>query len=170
MSPLVAGWDAGHMINAGSARQARYGVAYVQNVAAQFGVGFKETSPDEDFLAVDGTLGFRPAEVRVQIKCTTQPFSVTTGELRWPVKAAWVEKWRDNIHPAYLIVVRVGQDPALWAEFDQDDVTLHRSAAYWTRIDNIPGQQVSSVAVPRANRFTPETVRDWNNELYGGYR
>lgn len=170
MSPLAADWDAGHVLPAGSARQGRYGVAYVQNVCAQFGIAFKETSVDEDFLAVDGTLGFRLAEVRVQIKCTTRPFAVTTGELRWPVKQEWVNNWRENLNPAYLIVVQVGQDPALWADFDRDDVTLHRAAAYWTRIDNLPGEHVAGVAVPRANRFTPETVRDWNNALYGGYR
>lgn len=170
MSPLAVGWDAGHRIAAGNARQARYGVAYVQNVCAQFGVDFRETSPDSDFLAVDGTISFGPGETRVQVKCTTELFTTREQHIRWPVKPGWVTKWSENRNAAYLIVVRVDADAALWADFDEDDVTLHRAAAYWTRIDNLGTPAPSSVVVPRANRFTPDTVREWNNDLYEGYR
>jgi hypothetical protein len=41
--------------------KSRFGVAYVRAVCSQAGVGFQETSPDEDVLAVDGNVEFEIA-------------------------------------------------------------------------------------------------------------
>jgi hypothetical protein len=64
-------------------RRARYGVAYLRTICAQAGVGVKETSPDEDVLAVDcrGLQGGQRAGA---------------GEVHEPPQADWEERQLGN--------------------------------------------------------------------------
>ncbi|WP_103348897.1 hypothetical protein [Amycolatopsis sp. CA-128772] len=75
MAIMVGGesgrWTSVATLDANRAKS-RFGVAYVRAVCSQAGVGFQETSPDEDVLAVDGCVEFEIAAARVQIKCTGQ--------------------------------------------------------------------------------------------------
>ena len=50
-----------------NARQGRHGIAYFQNVCAQFGVGFDETPPDENVLAIEGTVQFPALPIRTHV-------------------------------------------------------------------------------------------------------
>lgn len=144
-------------------RKGRYGIAYFQNVCAQFGVGFDETSPDEDVLAIDGTVQFPALPVRIQVKCTKKAFG-QTGSLSWPVTVEWKAKWSKNFGPAYFVVVLVPNDvPADWITYDGADCTMHRSAAYWARIE--PDSMGSSITIRRTNRLTPDTLGEWNADL-----
>src|SRR5687768_16882211 len=86
--------------------KARFGVAYVRAVCSQAGVGFKETSIDEDVLAIDGEIDFAVAAARVQIKCTGQ-FRINGGgdTATWPAEPAWWTKWHRSKVPVYFVVV-----------------------------------------------------------------
>jgi len=146
-----------------NARKGRYGIAYFQNVCAQFGVGFDETSPDEDVLAIDGSVQFPALPVRIQVKCTKKSFG-SAGVLSWPVTAEWKTKWSRNIGPAYFVVVQVPTDvPGDWIDYDDADITTHRSTAYWAKID--PTSMGASITINRTNRLTAETLASWNADL-----
>lgn len=147
-----------------NARKGRYGIAYFQNICAQFGVGFDETSPDEDVLAIDGTVQFPILPVRIQVKCTKKGFG-SSGHLSWPVSEEWKTKWARNFGPAYFVVVQVPSDtPGDWIQYDLADSTTHRSTAYWARID--PSSMGSSITIQRQNRLTPDTLAQWNADLW----
>lgn len=138
-------------------------MAYFQNVCAQFGVGFDETAPDEDVLAIDGAVQFAELPVRIQIKCTKKPFGANQ-QLAWPVSETWKSKWRQNLGPAYFVVVQVPNDlPDQWIAYDQTDSTLLYATAYWSRIDGHSPD--ASIAVSRSNRLTSQTLAEWNDDL-----
>jgi hypothetical protein len=146
-----------------NARKGRYGIAYFQNVCAQFGVGFDETSPDEDVLAIDGTVQFPALPVRIQVKCTKKVFG-STGVMSWPVTEEWKAKWSKNFGPAYFVVVQVPNDvPGDWIDYNGAGITTHRSTAYWARID--PASMGASITIPRTNRLTAESLASWNADL-----
>ncbi|MFE5837265.1 DUF4365 domain-containing protein [Arthrobacter sp. NPDC056493] len=147
-----------------NARKGRYGIAYFQNVCAQFGVGFDETSADEDVLAIDGTVQFPALPVRIQIKCTKKVFG-PAGKLSWPVTEEWKTKWARNFGPAYFVVVQVPNDiPGDWIEYGGADITTHRSTAYWAKIDT--SSMGGSISIHRTNRLTPDTLAQWNADLW----
>lgn len=165
MSPLGHGWDNGHTFPDLNARKGRYGAAYVADVCAHFGVGVEENRPDEDFLAVDMGVQFTAGTIRVQVKCTASNFSSKDPHLTIPAEKGWVEAWSKSILPTYLIAVQVPQDPQIWVNYDGDHETYHATSAYWARVDQLDWSQAHSVQLPIVNRFTPETLRDWNSEL-----
>lgn len=145
-----------------SGQKGRYGVTYLRNVCAQFGVGFKETSTDEDMLAIDGTIEFPALGIRVQVKCTKKDFN-QSGYISWQVKEAWKKKWEQSMVPCYFIVVRVPESPSDWIDYDDGSATLHRTTAHWTKID-VPDLG-ASIRVDESNRLTPTTLEQWNTEL-----
>jgi hypothetical protein len=141
-------------------RKSRMGVAYVRNVCAQAGVGFAETSPDEDAIAVDGLITFRQLEVRVQIKCTSR-LALDAESASWPVEPRWVEKWTESWLPVFLILVIVDPQEQFWLEHHTDHTRL-RVAAYWCQVNELrPGGQ--TLQVPKANRLTRETFFAWKD-------
>src|SRR4051812_2064570 len=103
----------------------RYGVAYVRKVCAHAHIGFDETSPDEDVLALDGQINFSATPVRVQIKTTTQ-WSLTSarGELLLPIQADWARKWRAQINPTFLIAVLLAKDIDSWSAYESSETRL----------------------------------------------
>lgn len=146
-----------------NAQKGRYGIAYFQNVCAQFGVGFDETSPDEDVLAIDGTVQFPALPIRIQVKCTKKVFGPRES-LSWPVTEEWKTKWARNFGPAYFVVVQVPNDvPGDWINYDGASTTMHRSTAYWARIDT--KSMGSSISVQRSDRLTAATLAAWNADL-----
>lgn len=145
-------------------RKGRYGVAYLKNVCAQFGVGLDETTSDEDVNGWDCAIKYLVNSVPVQIKCTSADFTADEPHLSWPVKPAWKSKWSAyRGGPAYFLVVRVPSSPDEWIQHGLDDQTIHRTAAYWARID--PAQMGASIRVDRANRFTAATLQHWHDEM-----
>ena len=136
------------------------GVAYVRNVCAQAGVGFAETSPDEDVIAVDGLVTFRQLEVRVQIKCTSQ-LALDAESAAWPVEARWAEKWAESWLPVFLVLVIVDSQEPLWLEHHTDHTRL-RVAAYWCQVNDLQARS-QTLQVPKSNRLTRETFLGWKD-------
>jgi hypothetical protein len=147
--------------------KARFGVAYVRAVCSQAGVGFAETSPDEDVLAVDGDVQFSEASVRIQVKCSGQ-FKINGGSTAtWQAEPHWREMWRNSIHPVYFVLVIVDPDEQQnWLDH-RDDGTLHRAAAFWVRVDGLMENQ--NITVPKHQRLTASTLGVWKAELLSGY-
>ncbi|MGW3811104.1 DUF4365 domain-containing protein [Micromonospora sp. NPDC005113] len=143
----------------------RYGVAYLRAVCSHAGFGFQETSIDEDTLAIDGCISFEQAEVRVQIKCTSQ-FKISGNSATWASEPGWFEKWNRSRVPVYFILVIVDEDELRWLEHNPDG-TLHRAAAFWVRVDRMSA--TTGINVPKEQRLTAATVRQWADELAAGY-
>lgn len=153
-------------------RTGRFGVAYVRAVMASAGVGFSETSPDEDSIGIDGRLQYSSADVRVQIKATTSPRFNRAGETRVNVKPKHWRAWGVNKMPVYgvLVVLEDCVDDSLWIDTSHDDVTSVPAAAYWARLNGPNVTQTSGgIVFPRSQRFTVDTVREIFEELEGGY-
>lgn len=141
--------------------KARYGLSYVRSVCSQAGVTMTETEPDSDVLAVDCNVAFREADVRVQVKCTSK-WTIGGRSLRYPIEEGWIRKWDDSVVPVYFVVVIVPSDPALWLRHDQDG-TFHGTAAFWVRL--VPGTVGTSLAVPKDQRLTRNTIEIWHSDL-----
>lgn len=146
-------------------RKARYGAAYVRAVCAQAGVLMSEGSMDEDVLAFDCTVGFPDGEVRVQVKCSSQA-SLTASRIIWRLDDSWKRKWARSKNPVYLVVVLVPPNSDDWLEHPAEG-TMHRSAAYWTRIrvDELGSQ----IVVPTSARFTADAMTLWLQDLLDSY-
>lgn len=143
--------------------KARFGAAYVRAICSHAGVGFTETSIDEDVLAVDGKVELAEADVRVQIKCTGQ-FRIAGGSTAsWQAEDSWWQKWQNSKTPVYFVLVLVDPDDQLqWLEH-RDDGTLHRAAAFWVRVDTMPADV--SVTVPKSQRLSASTLTEWSSDL-----
>jgi hypothetical protein len=141
--------------------RARYGLSYVRSICSQAGVGMTETAPDEDVLAVDCSVEFPEAAVRVQVKCTSQ-WSISGSQLTYPVEAGWVRKWDAIKVPMYFVVVIVPKDPDDWIRHEVGG-TAHQTAAYWVRL--IPGEIGTSINVPKKQRLTKSTMTEWHKDL-----
>lgn len=151
-----------------SAAVGRYAVAYVRKVCAQAHIGFMETSPGEDVLAVDGLITYQSVDVRVQIKGSTKPsLVVPNGKLRFAIEPKWREKWRLNVNPTYLIYVLMERQVEAWFQYDPTSTTAG-AYALWTRIDNMAGD-VTEVEFNRSQRFTSATVSTWSEAVLNGY-
>lgn len=147
--------------------KARYGVAYVRAICSQAHVGFGETSPDEDVLAVDGSIQFAEADVKVQVKCTGQ-FKIEGRSLSWPVEQVWLDKWRSSQLPVYFILVVLNPNDRMdWITHSRLG-SMHRSAAYWLRVDAI--SDVARINIPKKNRFTAPVLSDWRRDLLSCFR
>lgn len=153
-----------------TARTGRFGVAYVRSVVASAGVGFDETTADEDVLAVDGTFQFDVAPIRVQIKATkTQSFN-GNDEIKVQVTdEAWA-KWQTAILPEYAVLVVIGEpDEAAWLNQSRPGVTDVPAAAYWTPVSGPDVTQTSgSLTFSQKNRFTVDTVSEIYRSITGG--
>jgi hypothetical protein len=128
-------------------------------ICSQAGVGFEETSIDEDVLAVDGSVVFRPASARVQIKCTGQ-LRIGSGETAtWHAEPGWWAKWHDSGVPVYFVVVIVDPDvQTRWLAHRQDG-TMHHAAAFWVRVDQM--SEGAGITVPKTQRLTADTLHIW---------
>lgn len=147
--------------------KSRFGVAYVRAVCSQAGVGFQETSPDEDVLAVDGNVEFEIACARVQVKCTGQ-FRLKGGATAtWPIDEAWRQRWKRSGLPVYFVLVIVDPDDQVsWLQH-HDEATLHRAAAFWVRVDAL--QEGQNITVPKSQRLTADTLQLWADDVEASF-
>ena len=144
-----------------SQRKARYGVTYLRNICAQAGVGFEETSPGEDVLAVDCEVQFAESSVRVQVKCTSG-LTIKGKTKSVDLDADWIQKWKLSINPVYIVIVIVPRDSTAWIEHS-DEGTMHKTAAFWARVDF--GATAPSISIPRDQRLTVDTMKVWHGDL-----
>ena len=139
--------------------KARFGAAYLRTICSHAGVGFMETTIDEDVLAIDGKIEFAMGDARVQIKCTGQ-FRIDGGTTAsWPAEEAWWLKWHRSKVPVYFVIVMVDpDDQPQWLEH-RNDGTLCRTAAFWVRVDQMV--EGPSITVPKVQRLTADTLAGW---------
>lgn len=147
--------------------KSRFGVAYVRAVCSQAGVGFQETSPDEDVLAVDGTVDFEVACARVQVKCTGRFRIKGSSTATWPIEESWQQRWNRSGLPVYFVLVIVDPDDQVSWMLHQDQVTLHRAAAFWVRVDTLPDGR--NISVPKAQRLTADTLSQWAEDVEASF-
>lgn len=146
----------------------RYAVAYVRKVCSQAHIGFSESSPGEDVLAIDGRIEFPRLDVRVQIKGSTHySMQKPEGVISVAIEDKWREKWRRNGQPTYFIFVLMESEVDLWFRYDPSN-TLAGAYALWERIDNL-APDATHVTFDRTRRFTVQTVGAWNEDLNKGY-
>lgn len=138
---------------------------FVQVVASHAGYTCTEPRSGDDVRALDATLGFDYGEAHVQVKCTTRDFTLKAQTIRIATEPGWAEAWRKAGAPVYLVVVRVPEQ-SNWVSY-QDKHTMLSATAYWTRID--PSAAAKSVVVPKSQRFTTDTLRDWARERQIGF-
>jgi hypothetical protein len=142
--------------------KARFGVAYVKAIATQAGVGMSETPPDEDVLAVDATLDFNVAPVRIQIKCTSQ-FKIDGASATWPARDHWRENWTRSRIPVYFVLVILDRlERPDWISHSHRVTSLH-AAAFWTRVNDLG--EADNIVIPKSNKLTAETLCVWEEEL-----
>lgn len=147
--------------------KSRFGIAYVRAVCSQAGVGFQETSADEDVLAVDGSVEFEIAPARAQVKCTGQ-FRLKGGATAtWPVDDSWRRHWKKSGLPVYFVLVIVDPDDQLQWLHHHDDATLHRAAAFWVRVDTL--REGQNIVVPKSQRLTADTLQLWAEDLEASF-
>jgi hypothetical protein len=115
-------------------RKARYGVSYVRNVCAQAGVPFMETEPDSDVHAVDCGVTFPAAEIRVQVKCSSQ-FKMSGKTATWSIEPDWVRKWERALVPVYFVLVIVPEHWSVWLNHEPTQ-TVHTTGAFWGRVND----------------------------------
>lgn len=149
-----------------NARKGRYGVVYMRAIAGQVGCGFAETSPGEDFLAIDHTLDFPEASVRVQVK-TTKKYALAGDDefLAWSAKDSWIQKWSRAKVPLYFVVVVVPDDSGSWLAHDEAGTLLVGTAAYWARMTPDQFSESKTIKVPRSQRVTADTLVGWHDDV-----
>lgn len=142
--------------------KARFGVAYVRSIFSQAGFPFKETSPDEDAMAVDGDVDFLAASARIQIKCSSQ-FKISGRSATWPAEVHWRDRWNKCKIPVYFILVILEhEDRFQWIDHHPAG-TDQQAAAFWVRVDSIGPTE--SVVVPKKQRLTAATLNQWAEEV-----
>lgn len=140
----------------------RFGVSYVRSIISQAGVGFTETPPDEDVLAVDGTVDFAIASARIQVKCSSR-FKIAGGSASWHSELHWRERWKESAVPVYFVLVILDYDERpRWVEHHAAG-TDHKAAAFWVRVNQL--QQGESIHIPKTQRLTIDSLNVWAQEV-----
>lgn len=164
-TPGQQSWDIPSTLTPNGAK-ARFGASYLHAICSQAGVEFRETTIDTDVLAVDGDVVFEAASARVQVKCTGR-LRIDGHSASCPTEPGWWTKWHRAKCPVYLVLVIVDpDDQQRWLEH-RDDGTLHRAAAFWARVDHMPA--VSTIVIPKDQRLTADTLREWAGDVDAGY-
>lgn len=144
-------------------RQERYGIAYLGGVCAEAGVGLGETRPGEDHYGIDAYLHMSRGMVSVQVKCTTKQFTSQPPEhITWGINEEWWDKWCLDSAPVFVLLVQIPNDGSNWIDHSQTDLTLHNTAGYWVQIDKTIAPRPKSVILPRSQRFTKDTLGEWD--------
>ncbi|WP_156165006.1 DUF4365 domain-containing protein [Demequina silvatica] len=154
-----------------NARKGRFGVVYMRGIASQAGCGFDETSPGEDTLAIDYTLSFPEAGVRVQVK-TTKRYAVDgqEPELTYSVEDSWVQKWSRVQVPLYFVIVVVPASSEAWVAHEDAGTSLPGTAAYWVRLSPRQFESSKTIRVPRSQRVTAATMELWHADVLELFR
>lgn len=103
--------------------------------------------------------------VRVQLKCSSAK-QMTSEFETIDFEDYWIEQWKLNIGPVFIVLVVVPGEIAKWVT-EGDRETLHQTHAYWARFD--PTSDRKSVRVYRSNRVTLGTLIIWRNAMRAIY-
>lgn len=141
--------------------KSRYSLSYLYAVCAQAGCTAIETPQDSDVHAIDGTIQFEEADVRVQLKCSST-MQMTAEFERIDLKENWIAKWKKAEIPVYVVLVVVPPEKTDWVSYRSDD-TLHRTRAYWAEFDRSSVEK--SIRIPRSQQFGVGTIHEWHSQM-----
>ncbi|MFK5582171.1 DUF4365 domain-containing protein [Serinicoccus sp. LYQ131] len=149
-------------------RKARYGVRYIQSIAAQAGWTTLETEPDADVKAIDLRLEHEIASVGVQVKCSHKP-PTNSGHFSVSLRETWAALWSRQGAPVYLVYVHVPTLHQEWTTISPSSgTTVHRVVAYWVRVDTPSLAGLKTLEVPVTSVFTPDTLEQWYDHERAG--
>jgi hypothetical protein len=152
-------------------QKAHYSAGVFQAIVAQAGYSVSPTQADVDLLAIDMSIEYPEAPVRVQLKCTSSKTFDRADSLRFPIKDTWRAKWDQNLYTPYMVLFAVQPGGADWmthGSYDQPRGPLSEhisdlGPAFWAPLRPLP--DLASVVFSRGKRFTAETVCAWREDL-----
>lgn len=147
-------------------RTGRIGVLYVRGLIAQAGIRQEETSPGEDYGAVDLTVHLASAPITVQVKTGTQHRRTKDGFYSVPVKDAWCAKWARQKVPVYLVLVVLSKSDYAAIVTQQARSTTWHAHAYWVQVNDA---QPGTVSVPVQNRLHLGTFEVWDDQVEASF-
>lgn len=145
-----------------SLQKEKFSEAYVRAIAAV--AGFGVSRPDVDDDSVDLTIAarggngtVRSPRLDIQLKCTTNATINGDDSFSFPLKLKNYDDLRDEqvMVPRVLVVVRVPNDLAHWAESTEEQLLL-RHCGYW----------ISLSGAPATNNATNKTVTVLRNQMF----
>lgn len=144
-----------------SDRTGRIGAMYVRGLLAQAGIRNEETSPGEDYGAVDVTVHLTHATVTAQVKTGIKKRN-QDGTYSVSVTPEWCAKWAKQRVPVYLVFVALSKRHYCDLVTHGSYTTQWAAHAYWLQVnDALPG----TVRVPVQNRLTLDTFVRWDDDI-----
>ncbi|OUJ22366.1 DUF4365 domain-containing protein [Corynebacterium kefirresidentii] len=159
--------------NPPSAAKEDLSVAYMMQLAANHGVNFSKR--DKDFIAIDGSVEFAEADLRIQLKTTAEE-KYWNDSFSYYLEPKWLKKWSQNLSPTMLVILTVNSpldDKSAHTPFFEinEDNYLVRGRAYWIRVDDIAQEHVKNsekgktVSLNQSNRIDDTTLNHWHEIL-----
>ncbi|MBF0628148.1 MAG: DUF4365 domain-containing protein [Magnetococcales bacterium] len=146
----------------------KFSEAYVRAVAAVAGFGVSRPEVDDDSVdltiaARGGNGSVRSPRLDIQLKCTANAPINGDEAFSFPLKIKNYDDLRDEqvMVPRVLVVVRVPDDLAHWAEATEEQLLL-RYCGYWISLRGEPATDNftnKTVAVPRHQMFTVDALK-----------
>ena len=136
-----------------------FGQTWVEGMCASAGI--EPSVPRIEQTGTDLTLTDpRSGEVvKVQIKTTSSPTRVASGDYRFNLDMATFRRLRATSTPSYLLLVVLHAPHPGSVDFSHEQSLVH-GATYAASIDDIPEpaeeQQTVTVSLPLGNLLTPE--------------
>ena len=142
-----------------TAAKEQLSVKFVGLLCANISVTFVETPPGQDFFGVDASIGIPEVTVEVQVKSSSQPRTMDSGDLYLKPEQGWVDKWNRQANPLYIIYVHILRDDTLsWLSGQFDHTQVH-AVGYWTLYKEQQG--TANIIFPKNNILSSETIQDW---------
>lgn len=143
-------------------RTGRIGVMYVRSLLAQAGIRNEESSPGEDYGAVDLTVHLSLAAVTAQVKTGMKKRRNNDGTYSVALKPEWCAKWSGQKVPVYLVFVALSKHDYADLVTQSGRTTTWHAHAYWLQVnDAAPG----TIRVPVQNRLRLETFVSWDEDV-----
>ena len=151
--------------------QEQLSFAYVRAVV--FRSGFRLSEPVKDDHGIDGTIASYSrgmGRVDFQLKSTTR-YEIRNSEIVYQLRVEDYNRLilEDDL-PRILILFIMPDDDNLWLSHSADELCL-RECAYWVSLMGRPlsdNKTTVQVAVPLANVFSPDGLRDLFSRLPSG--
>ncbi len=135
---------------------------YVRSLLAQAGLRNEETSPGEDYGAIDIAVHLRPAVVTAQIKTRITPRRNKDETYSVSITAKWCAKWQEQKLPVYLIFVVLSRKDHGKLVIHDDRSTTWHARAYWVQVNDAKS---GTIKVPICNRLDFNAFSRWDDDV-----
>lgn len=148
-----------------SASKEELSVAYITKIAAAGGSSYDRKV--QDYLAIDGSISFHTADLRLQLKATSQE-KYDKPSFTYPLEHSWLVKWARNQNPVVLVLFVLTPGTSEWVIHRSED-TILSGVGYWIRVDDIAKNHIMSsekglsVQFSQTNRITSKTMGEWDS-------